>query len=258
MKGKINKTALDIELALSRGLLHRDYLAHWLRWNYVLRFVNRDQTILDLGCGDGQLAQVLYVNRRKPKLYVGIDIRRSALDIMMKRKTNFEKMGLEWDIREARLAPTQILFRDEFNSFFDVVVCFEVIEHFEAKYLDHVLSEIHRVLKDDAILLLSTPNYDGVHQAGNHVHEYREGELEGFLSQYFKIERKIGTFASQKEIYPALSGSEQWVFDRLKPWMDSNLLSVIFASLHPSQSRNILWLCRKRENFNKIKQLKLK
>jgi len=47
-------------------------------------------------------------------------------------------------------------FPSDDNSF-DVVLCLEVIEHL-LKDPTHMLCEIHRVLKPDGILLLSTPN----------------------------------------------------------------------------------------------------
>jgi len=255
MPQTINKTALDIEKAHERGIIHRDYISHVLRWNFVLRFAKRGMRILDVGCGNGMLAQVLYSNKYKPEIYVGLDIRESALDKMIKRKTNFEKLGLIRDIRYSSSWPDA----DYWSDYFDLTICFEVIEHFEVQHIDNVLAAICRMMKPGSILLLSTPNYNGKDKAANHVHEYREGELEGFLGHYFIIERKIGTFASQKDIIPAMSGSEEYIFNLLKQWFDSNVLSIIFASLHPSQSRNILWICRKPEgNFIKNRQLSLR
>lgn len=243
----INKTHLDIEKANERGLTHRDYISHALRWNYTLRHTRIGMKVLDVGCGNGMLAQVMYVNRYKPELFVGIDIRESMIKALLNRKVNFPVDGIILDLRTESIPYP--------DNTFDLVTCYELIEHFHPTYLDFFLAEIKRVLKPEGTLLLSTPNYDGKHKAGNHVHEFREGELEGFLSQYFKIEKKHGTFASQREIYPVLTGSEKTVFDSLKPWFDSNILSVIFASLHPSQSRNILWICRKTNKRERIKKL---
>jgi 2-polyprenyl-3-methyl-5-hydroxy-6-metoxy-1,4-benzoquinol methylase len=241
MLGPDNKTQLDIEKATERGLIHRDYIAHCLRWNHVLKFARRGDSILDLGCGDGMLAQILFVNKFRPKQYVGLDVRKTAIEKLMSRKVNFPVTGIVNDIRIGSIGDAA----SDFLEKFDVVVCFEIIEHFEDKYLDHVLQEIYRVLKPSGYLLLSTPNYDGVHKARNHVHEYYEVELGMHLEKVFSSIWKIGTFASQKDILSVLTWSERELFDNLSKWFDSNVLSVIFASLHPSQSRNILWVCRK-------------
>jgi 2-polyprenyl-3-methyl-5-hydroxy-6-metoxy-1,4-benzoquinol methylase len=244
MKDRINKTSLDIEKACERGIIHRDYLAHSLRWNYVLRFVRRGMRILDVGCGNGMLMEVLYRNKFKPDFFVGIDVSPSAIDKLLSRKTNFTVRGIIGDIRTMELG--------RFEPF-DVITCFEVIEHFEPQYIEHVFKEMIQVLKPGGILLLSTPNFSTSRErpvrhadAANHVYEYDEEELQAYLEKYFVIEKKMGTFASQKDILPVMSTHEQWVFNRLKPWMDSHILSVIFASLHPSESRNILWICRPR------------
>lgn len=236
MKDKINKTKLDLELALKRGFVHRDYLAHCLRWQYTVKTAKRGMKILDVGCGDGILAQILYSQKLKPALYIGIDLLKGNIEKLRIRKTNYPITAYLKDIR---------YWNFPWKSFFDLVTCFEVIEHFEAKYLDHVLQQIVNVLKPNGILLLSTPNYDGKHKASNHIHEYEEKELKTYLTKYFILDRQIGTFASQKEIYPTLNEHEKYVFDGLKPWLDSNILSIIFAGLHPLASRNILWKCRK-------------
>ena len=68
------------------------------------------------------------------------------------------------------------------DSSFDVVVCFEVIEHIERQ--DEALDEIRRVLRETGCLLISSPNRD-VYTPGNphHVHEYAPDELEAALEQ---------------------------------------------------------------------------
>ena len=64
---------------------------------------------------------------------------------------------------------------------FDLVVCFEVIEHVEAQ--DEVLDELRRVLAPGGVLAISSPNRDA-YVPGNphHVHEYTTAELEAALS----------------------------------------------------------------------------
>lgn len=239
----INKTQLYIEKAEERGIIHRDYGAHFFRWSFALNFVERDMKILDLGSGDGMLAQVLYVNKYKPSEYIAIDIKDKTLDIVKSRKTNFPIRAICQDVRKQKLP-----FNDKY---FDRIFCFEMIEHFEKDYLPFVLSEVNRVLKDDGIFLLSTPNYDGIHKAANHIHEYTEEELEIILKQFFNIKNKFGTFASKSDIYPKLTIEERSIYDKLHKYYDSNAMSTIFAPLYPSQSRNILWVMNKYTLFTK-------
>jgi SAM-dependent methyltransferase len=67
---------------------------------------------------------------------------------------------------------------------FDLVVCFEVIEHVDDP--GRALDELRRVLAPDGLMALSSPNRD-VYPPGNphHVHEYTPGELEEELSARF-------------------------------------------------------------------------
>ena len=67
---------------------------------------------------------------------------------------------------------------------FDVVVCFEVIEHVEGQ--DQVIAELARVLAPGGVLAISSPNRD-VYPAGNphHLHEYVPEELRAALAAHF-------------------------------------------------------------------------
>jgi len=230
-----------------RNYFHRDYIAHMLRWSFALRYIKRDSKVLDVGCGDGQLADILYRNRRKPEIFVGIDINKNHLKIFRERKLNFSPEIIEMDIREKAIQYPE--------NYFDVIACFEVIEHFEKRYVYFTLGEIRRVLKNNGILLLSTPNYNEKNKAKAHIHEYKEKELEEILIRYFNIEEKFGTFAStfRSDFKSKLSECEKEMFDRLKRYYDSTVLSIMFAPLHPSESRNILWVLKKRnDRYQKI------
>jgi hypothetical protein len=66
---------------------------------------------------------------------------------------------------------------------------------------------------------------------------FNSRQLETF-KECFDIERVYGTFASQKDILPKMTINECAMFERLKDYYDSNLLSVLFAPLHPEASRN--------------------
>jgi len=236
---KLNLTEISTppERALERTCIHRDYLAHSIRYSTVFRRVKRGMNIIDIGCGRGYILKGLYSNKLKPNLYLGVDIRRKALENLEKFKTNFRVETLQMDIRTD-------CYLEQYSNLFDLAICFEVIEHFEAKYLDYVLRQIKRVLKPGGILMLSTPNFNGK-AAKNHIHEYTAQELRPYLLRYFRIENTYGIYASQREIEPELSISEHFIYQQLKEHFDTDILSLIFAPLHPYQSRNILWILKK-------------
>ena len=70
------------------------------------------------------------------------------------------------------------------DKYFDFVICFQVIEHVEdSKFLLH---EIHKVLKENGKLLISTPNKKmSLTRNPWHITEYNGNEFFRLLSQFF-------------------------------------------------------------------------
>jgi 2-polyprenyl-3-methyl-5-hydroxy-6-metoxy-1,4-benzoquinol methylase len=234
MKKQYNTTNLNVDRAAERGIIHRDYAAHFFRWSFVGRFIDFNSEILDVGCADAPLARILYVNKYKPKKYVGIDLRQSELDKASKFCTNFLMHFYKKDVTE----PFDV-------GKFDVVCCFEVAEHIPPDKLPGLLENLANSLKPGGICLFSTPCYDGVHQAGNHIKEYTYDEIKHALSTIFSICGAYGTFISQKDLKQDMQPYEMQMFKDLSLYYDSNALSAIFAPMHPSKARNCLWVLRK-------------
>src|SRR5574343_1447146 len=79
-RGKhIDTTYLSIDNAEERGFLHRDYIAHCLRWSHVCKQLTKSKKyttarILDIGCGrELPMAKMLYSSRFTPEKYFGVD-----------------------------------------------------------------------------------------------------------------------------------------------------------------------------------------
>lgn len=228
---KINKTQLNIKQAEDRQIVHRDYIAHCLRWSHILRMTNPNQTWLDIGCGDFPLAMMLYTNKYKPKYYHGVDMRKME---DKKPKTNFPITFYQCDIVKL----------NEVNTIpYDNIVCLEMIEHVEKKHGQKVLAKIAKLASAKTQIFISTPVFNGK-KAANHVHEWEYKELQSELTKHFKIVEHFGTFASQSDIKPHLSSNEMETFAAMHNYYDSNLLSIMFAPMHPEHSRNVLWRLR--------------
>lgn len=230
--GQVNKTQLNLKLAEDRQIVHRDYLAHCLRWSHILKWADIGQTWLDIGCGDFPLAMALYSNKFKPKLYVGSDMRKLSDKIP---ETNFPIIFLQGDI-----CKTYTSIQDKK---FDNIVCLEMLEHVEKKHGLRTLDTIQKLASKNTRIFLSTPVFNGK-AAQNHVHEYKYQELKDELEKRFKIEANYGTFASIRDIKPVLTKAEQECFENMHQYYDSNLLSIMFAPMHPEQSRNCIWVLR--------------
>jgi len=137
------------------------------------------------------------------------------------------------DIRDLEL--------EEGEELFNVVVCFEMLEHVEPNMVLETLQVIRRVCTTDARIFISTPCFNGK-AAANHVNEMTFDALAAvFKQEGFEIIDVHGTFASITDYVSDLDEHEQIVFTRLRDYYDVNILATIFAPMHPSKSRNCLW-----------------
>ena len=223
--------------------LHRDYSSHFFRWSFARRFIKPKDHVLEVGCGeDKPLSKILtggaaaHVNT-----YVGVDI--NKLKPSGSQRLTF--MG-EFNFVE-RCKEVQKLRPEGF----DVVVNYEVIEHMKVEHGAKLLKAMFTCLKPGGVLLLSTPCYDGVRHAANHIHEYEIPELQKAIEKAgFKVEKRFGTFMDIKHIGKAATDrcdqkAIQQVAKALSEYFDNDAISNIFGPLYPDQARNNLWVCRR-------------
>lgn len=118
------------------------------RFDKVLKIASRlkCERLLDIGCGDGTFT-ILLKESLKAKEVAGIEISQEA--IAAAKEKGITAYHLDIDKSPFPFA----------NDYFDVVYCGEIIEHvFDT---DHLLNEVHRILKPDGIAILTTPNLAG-------------------------------------------------------------------------------------------------
>ncbi len=264
-----NTTDLNPEKYIERHVFHRDIFAHYLRWTHVLKEAKINENIVDFGCGKGQLLEVFYRNKYKPLKYIGLDIKKIEIDRLKEKFNAPETLGdnehynLYWAkfIVEDLIKPTIEL--DLLQA--DKVCSFEVIEHVGKQNASVFLENFKKCGNNNATYYLSTPNYDPkVGAAGNHtydsgdergvdVQEFYHGELEDLiLSAGFEIVNKFGTFASIKDYKNLLNDWQTKMFDSLREYYDTNLLSNLMAPMFPEQSRNCLWVLKQNNYGNTI------
>ncbi|MEM3433326.1 MAG: class I SAM-dependent methyltransferase [Candidatus Methanomethyliaceae archaeon] len=105
----------------------------------------RGKSVLDVGCGLGHGSWLLATNGAECVVAVDLNwakVRQSFEHCASFRRFSALVMDAQW-----------LGFED---ASFDVVACFEVIEHVPQP--DKLLPELKRVLKTDGILILTTPN----------------------------------------------------------------------------------------------------
>ncbi len=134
---------------------------------------------------------------------------------------------------------------------FDIVVHLEVIEHMKVEHGAKLLKACHASLKPGGVMLMSTPCYDGVRHAANHIHEYTVPELQAATEKAgFKVEKRFGTFMDIKHLGKAdtdraSKAAIAEVARALGQYFDNDAISNIFGPLYPDAARNNLWVCRR-------------
>jgi len=165
-----------------------------------------NKTILDFGCGTGYGSSILAT---KARAVVGVDIDESAL---------------EW-ARETHRKPT-LEFRknSDFGAslpsqYFDLITCFEMIEHVTADHQQLIIDSFVKVLKPDGVLLISTPNPDITALYGDnpyHLCELTRDEFEALLRSKFKFVNIIDQHALVSILFASGNGVQGWQLDTLR------------------------------------------
>jgi 2-polyprenyl-3-methyl-5-hydroxy-6-metoxy-1,4-benzoquinol methylase len=145
------------------------------KFHFASRYA-ADKLILDAGCGAGQ--GTVCLARSGARYTVGIDIASEAVTFA---RSHFVEPNLAF----GRMDAAWLGFQDRT---FDMVTSIEVIEHLSEP--EHYVVGMRRVLKDDGMLVLSTPNkLISSPTPGtlwpHHIHEFYLEELEALLRRYF-------------------------------------------------------------------------
>ena len=249
---KYNTTDLDPVTTFERHVFHRDQFAHYLRWTHILKEAKIGETIVDFGCGKGNLLEVLYRNKFKCKHYIGIDIREKTIS---KAREHFS--AVDW---ASFLADDLIVPAYQYSDFkADKVCSFEVLEHVGKQNADAFCINFRACGNEDATYYISTPNFDEhVGAAGNHTYDAGDGrgvdvqefsyqELHDLFSKHFVIIDSFGTFASQRDYKHLMNEWQTNMYNHLKRYYDSNLVANLMAPFFPQASRNTLWVLKNRK-----------
>jgi hypothetical protein len=262
----MDKTFLSANLADERVIRHRDLTSHAFRWAHVARYLSqnqryRDAIVLEAGCGkEMPLARMLYSNRLIPQHYCGVDANKFDIPEMLMGKkipisiwseTDFCALGKE-DVGLKILSkcdPEGPGYDD--YALPDVFVSFEVAEHLCPEHTRRLFIKALELTSDDCHYFVSTPCWDLVNCADNHVSEIRFEALGALFEDLgFHIQGVWGTFASQKDYKPHMEKEYPGItaiFEKLSEYYDSTVISTTFAPLFPAYSRNACWHLTKKQ-----------
>jgi SAM-dependent methyltransferase len=131
----------------------------------------KTKTILDAGCGTGAILKHL----GSPERNMGIDLSPEAISFCLKR-------GLT-NVQQADIAAIP-----EAENSFDAVICSSVIYHQWVGSPGAALSEMHRVLRPDGLLVLNLPAFQFLHSAHDEAvmtaRRFRKNEIGTLLRKH--------------------------------------------------------------------------
>lgn len=239
----VDTTYLSLETAEERGFIHRDYIAHCMRWSHVIkRLTERKQyttaRILDIGCGrELPLATTLYSSRLIPAAYYGVDVGPINDDA----HARFHSGKFPLNVFE-RTDFCNLSLADLDGQLATHITCFEVLEHVEPKHMLRMLDHMKTLLQPNGTAFISTPCWDVMSCAANHVNEMKYEALGAvFEAGGWTVKNVSGTFASLRDYEHVLAPGHREAFNDLRDYYDVNFLACVFAPFYPAQSRNCLW-----------------
>jgi 2-polyprenyl-3-methyl-5-hydroxy-6-metoxy-1,4-benzoquinol methylase len=238
-KRRYDKTYLSTEKCET---LHRDYIAHALRWGFAFKFC-MGKKVLDVGCGKEYPFGKLLVHHGRqslrPSMYVGLDMNK-----LPEKRLKFIHLYGQFDFTER--------FNEVIEQYgkFDVITNFEVLEHMQLTDGYNLLCAVKECLTDDGTFLLSTPVLAAKGPARNHIHEYSVSELTRLLTDVgFNIVKRYGTYGNVPSIRKSIKESEKtWqlqTMQELSEYYSHDVMATFLAPLYPDACKNNLWLLKK-------------
>jgi len=155
--------------------LSRIAYEHWSRYMLASKFT-QGKKVLDIACGTGYGSFLLSENSQE---VIGMDISTESVDYANQK---FIKENLSFKQASAAEIPLP-------DKSMDVIVSYETIEHVDEETQHKAMKEFARVLKNDGVLIISTPSKDSKkYNAQNpyHIKEYFTSEFIDFVQNYFK------------------------------------------------------------------------
>jgi len=165
-----------------------DYQAHPFhtsRYEFTASFVS-GKSILDTACGVGYGSRLL--TDRGARMVIGMDLERSAIEQGV-LNIDSDRQNLHFVTGNATSIPLP-------DRSINIIVSLETLEHIADD--QNCLREFHRVLSDDGLLILSTPNalvtkpINNIPRNPFHVREYEPAQLEDLLRRSFGSVELLG------------------------------------------------------------------
>lgn len=200
------------------------YLRHFFAYNSSKKLINKDDLILEIGCGEGYGTSFVSGSCRE---IIGLDVEERIID---HASNKYSSTNCTFKSYSGNKIPYD-------DNAFDVVITFQTIEHIENDR--SFILDVHRVLKKDGMLILTTPNRQIRLKPGQkpwnkfHMREYTIKDLNALLQGVFKEINIKGIFGS--DIVQCIELKRINKYQKLVAYDIFNVRKLI-----PDQFKNIL------------------
>ena len=128
------------------SLIPENIYGHSKRLEWILASLEKDSTIIELGCGTGSMITIPLAVQGYQVLGIDMDNQSIAFGRELLSARGYSTSMLQQrDLRDVTFRP-------------DVLIASEVLEHLRNSELDQVLLIIHEKIADDGLLLVTVPN----------------------------------------------------------------------------------------------------
>ncbi len=211
---------------------HMVYGEHIVRYEAAMQLVS-GLNVLDIASGTGYGSALL---SKSAKTVVGVDISKQAISYS---KKNYASKKVTFAVGSCTDIPLA-------DGSVDAVVSFETIEHI-ADY-QKFMSEIKRVLRDDGLLILSTPNDSEFPETNEyHEHEFTQTELMQLLKKHFIY---IDNYYQVSWLYTGLMTKEN-----IGSEWSSNIETINAAPVSAERATYFFMVCSNHKINNTLKPI---
>lgn len=171
---------------------------HIGRYEFSKKYLKDNDKVLDIACGVGYGTYILS-NYNKTTSVLGADIASQAIDYANKYYKLPNNNFICGDCFKLRLD----------NNFYDKIISFETVEHIKDD--KKLIKMYYNILKEDGLLILSTPNQELMPFTPKfkfHIRHYTPKELERLLNKCgFKISENYSQKTNQdRELIKGYNG----------------------------------------------------
>ena len=221
-----------IDKSLYKGRIYFGYLSLCL--NFLDQHRLSEAKVLEAGCGDGFFLSKL--KQAGVKELYGIDYSERALA--------FAKLF----VPESKLVCTDLTEALPYqDNTFNYIFLIETMEHIRPEKISPMLSEFHRVLKDDGRLIITVPS----HLMKLNKKHYQHFSLESLatsLEPLFIIEKAVGQNRADRRFlrtaYKFLD-NRHWQIKRLSKSFNLNMWPKLFNECRPDQGGRLVIRAKK-------------